>query len=122
MAALPPEVFWNSNIMYREFRGALAENAILQSLIPQLQVQPRYWVSNATAEVDFVIQYGADVLPVEVKSGTNTSGKSLSVYIKKYIPAYSIIYSEKELEYRDGVLRIPHFMADWTVKLLNLLK
>lgn len=122
LAALPPEVFWNSNVMYREFRGALAENAILQSLVPQLQVQPRYWVSNATAEVDFVIQYGADVLPVEVKSGTNTSGKSLSVYIKKYIPAYSIIYSEKELEYRDGVLRIPHFMADWTVKLLNLLK
>ena len=90
MAQLPTEVFWLDNPLYAEFKGAMAENMILQSLIPQLEVMPRYWVSEGTAEVDFLLQYGLSLSPVEVKSGTNLNGKSLGIYIKQYSPEIAL--------------------------------
>ncbi|MDE5749703.1 MAG: DUF4143 domain-containing protein, partial [Duncaniella sp.] len=120
LAKLPAEVIFTDNPLFQEFKGALAENMVLQSLVPQLKATPRYWVSNGTAEVDFVIQDGLEVYPIEVKAGTNTAGKSLSVYISKYEPPLAVIFSDNPLEKRDSVLRIPRFMADWTTRILHL--
>ena len=120
MAQLPTEVFWLDNPLYAEFKGAMAENMILQSLIPQLEVMPRYWVSEGTAEVDFLLQYGLSLSPVEVKSGTNLNGKSLGIYIKQYSPEIVLRYSMNNLR-KDGIiLNIPLFLADWTGKLLKI--
>lgn len=120
MAQLPTEVFWLDNPLYAEFKGAMAENMILQSLIPQLEVMPRYWVSEGTAEVDFLLQYGLSLSPVEVKSGTNLNGKSLGIYIKQYSPEIVLRYSMNNLQ-KDGIiLNIPLFLADWTGKLLKI--
>ena len=120
MAQLPTEVFWLDNPLYAEFKGAMAENMILQSLIPQLEVMPRYWVSEGTAEVDFLLQYGLSLSPVEVKSGTNLNGKSLGIYIKQYSPEIVLCYSMNNLR-KDGIiLNIPLFLADWTGKLLKI--
>lgn len=120
MAQLPTEVFWLDNPLYAEFKGAMAENMILQSLIPQLEVMPRYWVSEGTAEVDFLLQYGLSLSPVEVKSGTNLNGKSLGIYIKQYSPEIALRYSMNNLR-KDGIiLNIPLFLADWTGKLLKI--
>lgn len=120
LAALPSEIFVTSNPMFQEFQGALAENAILQALLPQFTPQPRYWTSSGTAEVDFVIQDSLTIIPMEVKSGTNTSGKSLAVYINKYTPSVSVIYSKNNLRVSDGILYIPLFLADWTKHLISL--
>ena len=120
LAALPPDIFWTSNPLYQEFQGALTENAILQALLPDFNPMPRYWTSNGTAEVDFIVQDGLDVIPIEVKSGTNTSGKSLSVYVKKYAPQLSIIYSRNNLRLADSIIHIPLFLADWTKKLIRI--
>lgn len=120
LAKLPAEMIFTDNPLFQEFKGALAENMVLQALVPQLKAMPRYWVSNGTAEVDFVIQDGLEVYPIEVKAGTNTAGKSLSVYISKYEPPLAIIFSDNPLEKRDGVLRVPRFMADWTTQILRL--
>ena len=56
-------------IGYREFKGAFAENYVLQSLSTQSTINLRYWTSNNSAEVDFLLQYDTHILPIEVKSG-----------------------------------------------------
>ena len=112
LAKLPPEIFTNSNPLFSEFKGALTENMVAQALAAQLIQQPRYWVSNGTAEIDFLIQEGLSILPVEVKSSANTAGKSLSVYIGKYSPETAIIFSGKELSTTIG--------KDTTTKILNI--
>jgi len=57
------------NRLFTEFKGSLMENSLLQELILQFDTIPRYWISRATAKVDFILQYENNVYPVEVKSG-----------------------------------------------------
>ena len=69
MAQLAPTAFGEGNRLFTEFKGALTENFVLQTLITQLEVMPRYWSqNNPPYEVDFLIQRENDIFPVEVKS------------------------------------------------------
>ncbi len=120
MATLPAEAMWSDNPLYREFKGALAENVVLQSLVANFEVRPRYWTSAASAEVDFILQHETSVLPVEVKAGTNIGGKSLGVYFKRYSPGLALRYSMNNLRIENSILDIPLFLADWTKSLLAL--
>ncbi|MDE6444883.1 MAG: ATP-binding protein, partial [Muribaculaceae bacterium] len=96
LANIPPTIFTTDSSNFIEFKGALTENTVLENLLPAIDQMPRYWVSAGTAEVDFIIQNGLDIIPVEVKSSVNTSSKSLSVYIGKYKPSTAVILSGKE--------------------------
>jgi predicted AAA+ superfamily ATPase len=106
-------------IGYREFKGAFAENYVLQSLSTQSTVNLRYWTSNNSAEVDFLLQYDTHILPIEVKSGKSTSSRSLTLYNAEKHPILRIRYSDKELKLDDNLLNIPLYMADWTFALLK---
>lgn len=120
MAQLPTDVFWSESTLYTGFKGALAENMVLQSLVAHFDVIPRYWTSGATAEVDFLLQDNASIFPVEVKSGTRLGGKSLGIYISRYNAGLALRFSMNNLK-RDGIiLNIPIFLADWTGKLLAM--
>lgn len=119
---LDPIAFTEGNRLFEEFKGALTENYILQSLVPQLEVLPRYWTSNSEAEVDFVIQLKNEIIPIEVKSDENVRSRSLTFYRKKYNPQLSIRYSLKNLSYQDGLLNIPHFLADYTSVFINAIQ
>lgn len=103
---------------YREFKGALTENYVLQSLSTQSEVNLRYWTSNSSAEVDFLLQYDTHILPIEVKSGKSTSSRSLTLYNAEKHPILRIRYSDKELKLDDNLLNIPLYMVDWTFALL----
>ncbi|MDR0895458.1 MAG: AAA family ATPase [Prevotellaceae bacterium] len=118
LARLSAETILSGNIGYTEFKGALTENALLQSLIPQSDVMPYYWSSDNRAEVDFLLQMPNSIIPVEVKSDTRVSGKSLSVYRSKYQPAVSLRFSMNNLKEGNGVISCPLPMADWTYRLL----
>lgn len=107
---------------YTEFKGALAENAVLQSMLPILDAQmPAYWTSAATAEVEFIVQWDADIIPIEVKAEDNISGKSLALYNKKYEPRYRIRFSMLNLQYNCGLLSAPSPLAAWLDRLLSFL-
>lgn len=121
LSKIPAEAFLNDTPDFKEFRGAMTENRVLQSLITQVDPFPRYWVSNATAEVDFLIQYKIKILPAEVKSGTSLEGKSLRVYATKYAPDLMLRYSMNNLKIDGQLLNIPLPLVDWTIKLLNLI-
>jgi len=117
LAKLSPEVILSGNAGYIEFKGALAENAILQALVPQSDGLPYYWSSENRAEVDFLLQQGVNVIPVEVKAPNRISGKSLSVYSSKFEPQLKIRYSLNNLKVNENLLSLPSFLADWTYQI-----
>jgi len=122
LAKLSPEVILSGNAGYIEFKGALAENAILQALIPQSDGLPYYWSSENRAEVDFLLQQGVNVIPIEVKAENRISGKSLSVYSSKFEPLLKIRYSLNNLKVNENLLSLPSFLADWTYKITGWIK
>ncbi len=122
LSQLDPVAIIEGNRLFTEFKGALTENYILTSLVQQFETMPRYCKSESKAEVDFLLQYENDIVPIEVKSDENIRSKSLSVYRKQYSPGISIRYSLKNLKYVDGLLNIPLFMADFTQTILSNFK
>jgi len=122
MAKLSPLAYAEGNRLFTEFKGAMLENYILQSLVTQFEEVPRYWTSGNTAEVDFLVQYQNSIIPVEVKSDENIKSRSLAVFHQKFKPEIRIRYSLKNLSYNDGLLNIPHFMSDYTHEVIELLK
>ena len=120
LAKLPPEIILNNSPLYTEFKGAMTENYVLQSLVTQFEVTPRYWTSEGKAEVDFILQNGLEIIPIEVKSANSIAGKSLHVYNEKYSPELRIRYSFNNLKKDGNLLNIPVFLADWTKTMVNL--
>ena len=120
LAHLPATVVTDPTANYTEFKGAMAENAGLQSLMPLMDDQrPCYWTSEGKAEVEFVIQWGEDIIPIEVKAENNISGNSLSEYNKKYAPKHRIRFSMLNLQFNAGLLSCPSPLAGWFAKLLS---
>lgn len=119
LSSLPAEIVISQNPLYAEFKGASTENYVLQSLVQQVEPTPRYWVSEGKAEVDFLIQYKTEIIPVEVKSGGNLMGKSLAVYGQKFNPRIKLKFSLNNLAVYQNVINIPLFLADWTTKLVD---
>ena len=118
-ANLDPSIVINGHSLYTEFKGSLTENYVLQSLLTQTDQIPRYWASENTAELDFILPYKNEIIPIEVKSGENIKSKSLAVYRKTYQPRISIRFSLKNLSFDEGLLNIPLFLADKTFQLLT---
>lgn len=122
LARLPASVFTNPVANFTEFKGAMAENAVLQSLLPLLDVQvPDYWTSGNKAEVEFIIQWGEEIIPVEVKAEANISGKSLSEYTKKYDPLYRIRFSMQNMQYNGGLFSCPSPLSAWLDKWMEMI-
>ena len=123
LAQLSPTAFGEGNRLFTEFKGALTENYVLQSLLPQFEVMPRYWSqSNPPYEVDFLIQRENDIFPVEVKSETNITSKSMKKF-KELFPdqvKLRVRFSLENLKLNDDVLNIPLFLADQADRLIGL--
>ena len=119
LAKLPATVVLNATANYTEFKGSMAENAVLQSLMTQMKDDvPHYWSPDSRAEIEFVIQQGEDIIPVEVKAEQCVSGRSLSVYTEKYQPKYRIRFSFLNLQYNNGLLSCPSPLAEWFKRFL----
>ncbi|NOL49000.1 DUF4143 domain-containing protein [Pelistega europaea] len=122
LAQLAPTVFGEGNRLFTEFKGALTENFVLQTLLTQFDVSPRYWSqNNPPYEVDFLIQRENDIFPIEVKSELNTSSKSLRKF-KELFPEQvklRIRFSLDNLKLDADVLNIPLFMIDQTDRLIG---
>ena len=120
LALLDPVAIMEGNRLFTEFKGALTENYVLASLVRQFEGLPRYWRSGNMAEVDFLVPYQNRIIPVEVKSDENVRSKSLSFYRKMFHPEISIRYSMRNLKRDEELINIPLFMADYTLKVLEM--
>lgn len=66
-----------------------------------------YWESEGTAELDFIIQKDASIIPIEVKSSINTKSRSLDLYMKMNKPEYAIRISEKNFGFENNIKSVP---------------
>lgn len=123
LAQLAPTAFTEGNRLFTEFKGSLTENFVLQTLLTQFEVTPRYWAqNNPPYEVDFLIQRENEIFPVEVKAEGNIRSKSLKKF-KELFPdkvKLRVRFSLDNLKLDDDVLNIPLFMADRTESLLGI--
>jgi len=120
LAEIPFEVISDKSRIFDEFNGLVAEQFVLQQLARHTLF---YWTGEKISEVDFVMQYGADIVPIEVKSGTNVKAKSLKLFRETYSPKISVRFSLKETKRDDDLLNIslhhsPVFesLLDFTLK------
>ena len=123
LAQLAPTAFGEGNRLFTEFKGALSENYVLQTLVTQFEVMPRYWSqNNPPYEVDFIIQRENDIFPVEVKAELNTKSRSLKKYVELFGDKIKlrIRFSMDNLKLDEDVLNIPLFMADQTDRLIGM--
>ena len=99
---------------YKEFKGALTENYVLNEMTNLFKHDWYYWKSDNTAEVDFVLQHELNIVPVEVKSERNNKAKSLAEYRKKYNPKISVKTSLNNVAGAE-VRQIPLYLL-WQMK------
>lgn len=101
-----------------QFKGPLTENYILQQLRGQFDVAPRYY-SDKNGELDFVLQYSTEIIPVEVKGGEDKSAPSFKRYISEKKPSHALRFSKRSLRKDGDVTNIPLYLAGKTRELLN---
>ncbi|ACV69650.1 ATP-binding protein [Desulfohalobium retbaense] len=107
LAGLPAKLTVQGEDIFREFKGALVENYVLQELKASRNCRMYYWESEGRAEVDFVVETSEQVLPLEVKAGINTRSKSLQAFDAKFHPPYLGRTSLANLKKDDRILNIP---------------
>ena len=108
LAGLHPEILLQGNDLFTEFKGALTEQFVLQELVCQRNIQIGYYTNErSTAEIDFIIETGNDLIPVEVKASTNLKAKSLKTYIEKYHPNIAIRSSMADCRREEIILNLP---------------
>ena len=111
MSGLLPEIIIEKESIFKEFKGAITEQYVLQQLSGIAELKDCfYWTNDATAEIDFLISYKNNIIPLEVKAGENLHAKSLRVYREKYNPVIAIRSSLRNLQYADKLLNIPLFV------------
>ena len=122
LAHLAPTAFGEGNRLFTEFKGALTENFVLQALLTQFEVEPRYWSqNNPPYEVDFLIQRENEIFPIEVKAEANTTSRSLRKFKELFADKVKlrVRFSLDNLRLDVDVLNIPLFMIDHTDRLIG---
>jgi predicted AAA+ superfamily ATPase len=97
--------------IFDDFKGALTEQFVLQEL-KNLTTNPiLYWVNEkGHSEIDFVLQYNGEIIPIEAKSSENARAKSLKVYMDMEKPAHAVRTSLKNYGVRDNLYSVPLYM------------
>ena len=105
---LDPRTLLEGSRVFEEFRGALAEQHVLQQLVSNGAEQIAYWAPDSgAAEVDFVIQSHGETYPIEVKATENLQAKSLKIYSEKYKPRVCIRTSLSDFRKETWLVNIP---------------
>ena len=110
----------NSAILLKsdyQFKGPLTENFVLQQLRGQFQVEPRYF-SDKNGEIDFVLQYGTEIIPVEAKGGEDKSAPSFKRYVAQNQPQYALRFSKRGYRKDGAITNLPLYLARKTNELL----
>lgn len=111
----------NSAILLKstyQFKGQLTENYVLQQLRGQFDVMPRYF-SSRNGEIDFVLQYGMDIIPVETKGGEDKSALTFKKYVADNHPQYAVRFSKMGYRKDGNITNIPLYLVGKTKELLG---
>jgi len=112
----------NKSILLSEgfqFKGQLTENYVLEQLMPLLDNAPNFYAFAQEREIDFVLQHGENVIPIEVKAGENKNAVSFKSYIEKHKPETAVRFSTKEYLVNGAITNIPLYFVG---KMFELIK
>lgn len=112
LSELDARTILDESSIFVEFKGALTEQYVLQQLIADTKYTPYYFTeTKSEGEIDFLIQKGTYVIPIEVKAEENLRAKSLRVYYEKYKPQNAIRTSMSGYREQEWLVNMPL----WTV-------
>ena len=107
MCDVPASEILVGNNVFVEYKGAFAEQYVLQQLVCQ-NVKPYYWSSEKTpSEIDFVIQKDNKIIPIEVKAEVNVKARSLRQFITNNPELKAVRFSMLGYAEQDWMTNIP---------------
>ncbi len=116
MVRLNQSVLVDGNALFKEFKGALTEQFVLQQLMTLNRIETYYWTNDrGSAEIDFLVDTGTEIVPIEVKAETNLKAKSLRTYYEKFAPSISIRTAMTDYKREEWLLNIPL----WAIEVLE---
>lgn len=116
---LDSKIFAKENEIFKEFKGALTENYVLQMLISKFKDIPKYFTFDRY-EIDFLLQYSNNIIPIEVKASDSDKNKSLIKYNEVYNPKIRVRFSTDNLKIDGNLINIPLFMVEFLDKILDI--
>jgi predicted AAA+ superfamily ATPase len=120
MVRLNQSVLLEGNDLFKEFKGALTEQYVLQQLKTLAGIETYYWTNDrGSAEIDFLVDNGSAVFPIEVKAETNLKAKSLRTYHEKFSPPISVRTSMMDYKQEEWLINLPLWAIN-TLQMNNL--
>ncbi len=113
MAGLRQRTLLDGNALFAEFKGALTEQYVCQQLKTIEDLDVYYYTNDrGTCEIDFVVDTGERIVPVEVKAEINLRAKSLKVYQAKFEPEISVRTSMADYKRQEWLVNLPLYAID----------
>lgn len=101
------------NDLFTEFKGALTEQYVCQQLKTINDLNVYYYTNDrSSCEVDFIIDNGEQIVPVEVKAEVNLKAKSLKTYREKFNPEISVRTSMADYKKEEGLVNLPLYAVE----------
>ncbi len=120
MTSLRQRTLLNGNDLFIEFKGALTEQFVCQQLKTIEDLGVYYYTNDrGSCEVDFIVDTGEEVIPVEVKAEVNLKAKSLKTYQEKFSPKVSVRTSMADFKKEDWLINLPLYAVE---KIVNTIK
>ena len=108
MSNLPAHILLDGSAMFTDFKGALTEQYVLQQLMADDRLSVYYWsADNSRGELDFLVQRGSDILPVEVKAEENLKAKSLRSFVERNPALHGVRLSMSPYREQDWMTNYP---------------
>ena len=113
MVGLNQRTLLNGNELFTEFKGALTEQYVMQQLAVNQDLGIYYYTNDRnTCEVDFIVDNGDNIIPLEVKAEINLKAKSLKTYREKFTPEVSIRSSMADYSEEVGLINLPLYAIE----------
>jgi predicted AAA+ superfamily ATPase len=107
MTDLDAKTLLEGNKIFEEFKGSLTEQYVFQQLSVQKDAGIYYWSPDSRAELDFLVQFSGEIIPLEVKAEENLHAKSLKVYCQKYDPKTAVRTSMSDYRKEAWMTNVP---------------
>lgn len=113
MTGLHQRTLLDGNDLFTEFKGALTEQYVCQQLKTIEDLGVYYYTNDrGSCEMDFVIDNGEQIIPLEVKAEVNLKAKSLRTYKEKFEPEISVRTSMSDYKNEDWLVNLPLYAVE----------
>ena len=113
MAGLDKKILLDGSDIFVEFKGALTEQFVLQQLLTLPDLNTHYYTNdNGNCEIDFLVDTGNTIIPIEVKAEVNLRAKSLKSYVEKFQPPIAIRTSMQDYKKESWLINLPLYAIE----------